>query len=62
MFPVSRSFRWASQEELGNTDGSGTSKALDLLAQRYDPIRAKYWQYRKAQLVPTPMAATAAVA
>ncbi|KAI9767570.1 MAG: CAAX geranylgeranyltransferase alpha subunit [Geoglossum simile] len=25
-------------------------KALDLLAQRYDPIRASYWRYRKAQL------------
>ena len=25
-------------------------KALDLLAQKYDPIRANYWRYRKAQL------------
>lgn len=25
-------------------------KALDLLATRYDPIRANYWKYRKSQL------------
>ncbi|KAI9809840.1 MAG: hypothetical protein M1825_000273 [Sarcosagium campestre] len=26
------------------------AKALDLLADRYDPIRANYWHYRKSQL------------
>jgi protein farnesyltransferase/geranylgeranyltransferase type-1 subunit alpha len=26
------------------------SKALDLLASRYDPIRANYWMWRKEQL------------
>jgi protein farnesyltransferase/geranylgeranyltransferase type-1 subunit alpha len=25
-------------------------KALDLLASRYDPIRANYWMWRKEQL------------
>ena len=26
------------------------SKALDLLAEKYDPIRANYWNWRKAKL------------
>jgi protein farnesyltransferase/geranylgeranyltransferase type-1 subunit alpha len=26
------------------------SKALDLLASRYDPIRANYWKWRKEKL------------
>jgi protein farnesyltransferase/geranylgeranyltransferase type-1 subunit alpha len=25
-------------------------KALDLLARKYDPIRANYWNYRKSLL------------
>ncbi|KAH0542214.1 hypothetical protein FGG08_003336 [Glutinoglossum americanum] len=37
-------------------------KVLDLLAQRYDPIRANYWRYKKARLTPIPMATTAAAA
>ncbi len=31
-----------------NTDNA--AKALDLLATRYDPIRAGYWNYRKNAL------------
>jgi protein farnesyltransferase/geranylgeranyltransferase type-1 subunit alpha len=34
-------------------------KAMDLLAQKYDPIRANYWRYRRAQLTPVTAAATA---
>jgi len=34
-------------EEKKNEDAS---KALDLLASRYDPIRANYWMWRKEQL------------
>jgi protein farnesyltransferase/geranylgeranyltransferase type-1 subunit alpha len=26
------------------------AKALDLLADRYDPVRANYWNYRKSRL------------
>jgi len=30
------------------------AKVLDMLAQKYDPIRANYWKFRKAQLeIPT---------
>jgi protein farnesyltransferase/geranylgeranyltransferase type-1 subunit alpha len=32
-------------------------KALDLLATRYDPIRAHYWNYRKGLLEETGAAA-----
>ncbi|KAI9772397.1 MAG: CAAX geranylgeranyltransferase alpha subunit [Geoglossum umbratile] len=34
-------------------------KVMDLLAQKYDPIRANYWRYRRAQLAPATAAATA---
>lgn len=33
------------------------NKALDLLATRYDPIRAHYWNYRKGLLEQTGAAA-----
>jgi protein farnesyltransferase/geranylgeranyltransferase type-1 subunit alpha len=33
------------------------AKALDLLATKYDPIRAYYWNYRKSQLQRTGAAA-----
>ncbi|KAF3005996.1 CAAX geranylgeranyltransferase alpha subunit [Curvularia kusanoi] len=32
------------------TQKESAVKALDLLATKYDPIRAKYWNFRKAQL------------
>lgn len=32
-------------------------KALDLLATKYDPIRAHYWNYRKGLLEPAEAAA-----
>lgn len=32
-------------------------KALDLLANKYDPIRAQYWNYRKGLLEETGAAA-----
>lgn len=31
-------------------DKESAEKALDLLATRYDPIRANYWTYRKSLL------------
>jgi protein farnesyltransferase/geranylgeranyltransferase type-1 subunit alpha len=33
--------------------------ALDLLASRYDPIRANYWMWRKEQLGSVPVAVRA---
>jgi protein farnesyltransferase/geranylgeranyltransferase type-1 subunit alpha len=35
--------------EEGNSKGNA-EKALDLLATRYDPIRANYWNFRKGLL------------
>lgn len=35
-------------------------KALDLLADKYDPIRVQYWNYRKEQLGQTEGATAAA--
>jgi protein farnesyltransferase/geranylgeranyltransferase type-1 subunit alpha len=32
--------------------------ALDLLASRYDPIRANYWNWKKEQLSSAPVAAS----
>lgn len=36
-----------SEEEAGKEEAK---KALDLLATKYDPIRAHYWNYRKSLL------------
>jgi len=41
-------------EEGGKDDAK---KALDLLADKYDPIRARYWNYRKGLLEETGVAA-----
>ena len=32
------------------SDGSRVTQVLDLLAHRFDPIRANYWEYRKTLL------------
>jgi protein farnesyltransferase/geranylgeranyltransferase type-1 subunit alpha len=37
----------------GDEDGKkmDAKKALDLLAEKYDPIRANYWNYRKSLIL-----------
>lgn len=42
-------------EEENNKESA--EKALDLLATRYDPIRANYWNYRKGLLSQSEVAA-----
>jgi protein farnesyltransferase/geranylgeranyltransferase type-1 subunit alpha len=39
--------------------GEEAVKALDLLANKYDPIRENYWNYRKSLLVGKGVPATA---
>ncbi|KAF2863556.1 farnesyltransferase [Piedraia hortae CBS 480.64] len=40
-----------AEVKLQEGDKAGAGEALDLLAKRYDPLRRRYWEFRKASML-----------